>query len=108
MIERKLAARHLGEGSLALYDLSSSYFEGTHCPLGKIGYSRDGKKNKLQVNYGLMTTRQGCPISVSVYEGNTSDTKTLMPQVIEAQGVLRSRARGARRGPRHDLAQGDR
>ena len=82
-IEKKLAARHLGEGSLALYDFSSSYFEGTHCPLGKIGYSRDGKKNKLQVNYGLMTTRQGCPISVSVYEGNTSDTKTLMPQVMK-------------------------
>ena len=82
-IERKLSVRHLGEGSLALYDLSSSYFEGTHCPLGKIGYSRDGKKNKLQVNYGLMTTRQGCPISVSVYEGNTSDTKTLMPQVTK-------------------------
>ena len=81
MIERKLAARHLGEGSLALYDLSSSYFEGTHCPLGRIGYSRDGKKNKLQVNYGLLTTRSGCPISVSVYEGNTADAKTLMPQV---------------------------
>lgn len=81
VIERKLAAKHLAEGSLALYDLSSSYFEGTHCPLGKIGYSRDRKKNRLQVNYGLMTTRQGCPISVSVYEGNTSDTKTLMPQV---------------------------
>ena len=49
--------------------------------MGKIGYSREGKKNKLQVNYGLMTTREGCPISISVYEGNTSDTKTLMPQV---------------------------
>ncbi len=73
----------MGEGSLALYDLSSSYFEGTHCPLGKIGYSRDSKQNKLQVNYGLMTTRQGCPISVSVYEGNTADTKTLMPQVAK-------------------------
>jgi len=83
VIERKLAARHLGEGSLALYDLSSSYFEDTHCPLGKIGYSRDGKKNKLQVNYGVMTTRQGCPISASVYEGNTADTKTLMPQVTK-------------------------
>ena len=81
MIERKLAARHLGEGSLALYDLSSSYFEGTHCPLGRIGYSRDGKKNKLQVNYGLLTTRSGCPISVSVYEGHTADANTLMPQV---------------------------
>jgi hypothetical protein len=83
MIERKLAARHLQHGSLALYDLSSSYFEGTHCPLGKIGYNRDGKKNKLQVNYGLLTTREGCPVAVSVYEGNTGDAKTLMPQVAK-------------------------
>src|ERR1019366_2068964 len=92
LIERKLAARHLGEGSLALYDLSSSYFEGTHCPLGRIGYNRDRKKNKLQVNYGLLTTRLGCPISVSVYEGNTADAKTLMPQVTklrEAFGLER-------------------
>jgi transposase len=80
-IERKLAARHLKEGALALYDLSSSYFEGKCCPLGKIGHSRDGKKNKLQVNYGLLTAQNGCPIAISVYEGNTSDTKTLMPQV---------------------------
>jgi len=80
-IERKLAARHLREGALALYDLSSSYFEGTHCPLAKIGYSRDGKKNKLQVNYGLLTARNGCPLAVSVYEGNTADASTLMPQV---------------------------
>ena len=83
LIERKLAARHFSEGSLALYDLSSSYFEGTHCPLGRIGYNRDRKKNKLQVNYGLLTTRLGCPISVSVYEGNTADAKTLMPQVTK-------------------------
>ena len=83
LIERKLAARHLGEGTLALYDLSSSYFEGTHCPLGKIGHNRDGKKNKLQVNYGLLTTRTGCPVAVSVYEGNTGDAKTLMPQVTK-------------------------
>jgi len=81
LIERKLAARHLSEGALALYDLSSSYFEGTHCPLAKIGHNRDGKKNKLQVNYGLLTTREGCPVAVSVYEGNTADAKTLMPQV---------------------------
>jgi hypothetical protein len=83
LIERKLAARHLSEGALALYDLSSSYFEGTHCPLGKIGHNRDGKKNKLQVNYGLLTTRTGCPVAVSVYEGNTGDAKTLMPQVAK-------------------------
>lgn len=82
-IERKLAARHLHSGALALYDLSSSYFEGTHCPLGKIGHNRDGKKNKLQVNYGLLTTRTGCPVAVSVYEGNTGDAKTLMPQVTK-------------------------
>jgi len=82
-IERKLAARHLGEGALALYDLSSSYFEGTHCPLAKIGYNRDGKKNTLQVNYGLLTNRVGCPVALSVYEGNTGDAKTLMPQVAK-------------------------
>ena len=80
-IERKLAARHLQEGSLALYDLSSSYFEGTHCPLAKLGHSRDGKKGTLQVNYGLLTNQVGCPVAVSVYEGNTGDAKTLMPQV---------------------------
>jgi transposase len=80
-IERKLAARHLEQGSLALYDLSSSYFEGQCCPLAKIGHNRDGKKNKLQVNYGLLTTRGGCPVAVSVYEGNTNDAKTLLPQV---------------------------
>jgi hypothetical protein len=80
-IERKLAARHLKEGGLALYDLSSSYFEGKCCSLAKIGHSRDGKKNKLQVNYGLLTARDGCPVSISVYEGNTGDAKTLMPQV---------------------------
>ena len=80
-IEKKLAARHLSEGSLALYDLSSSYFEGNSCPLAKIGYSRDGKRNTPQVNYGLLTTRAGCPVAISVYEGNTADVSTLMPQV---------------------------
>jgi hypothetical protein len=80
-IQKKLAARHLSEGSLALYDLSSSYFEGQCCPLAKIGYSRDGKRNTPQVNYGLLTTRAGCPVAISVYEGNTADASTLMPQV---------------------------
>jgi transposase len=80
-IQKKLAARHLSEGSLALYDLSSSYFEGHCCPLAKIGYSRDGKRNTPQVNYGLLTTRAGCPVAISVYEGNTADASTLMPQV---------------------------
>jgi hypothetical protein len=83
VIEKKLAARHLSEGALALYDLSSSYFEGTCCPLAKIGYSRDGKRNTPQVNYGLLTTRAGCPVAISVYEGNTADASTLMPQVTQ-------------------------
>lgn len=82
-IEKKLAARHLEHGALALYDLSSSYFEGSHCPLAKIGYSRDGKRNKPQVNYGLLTDRRGCPVAVSVYPGNVSDAKTLLPQVLK-------------------------
>ena len=82
-IEKKLAARHLSEGALALYDLSSSYFEGNCCPLAKIGYSRDGKRNTPQVNYGLLTTRAGCPVAISVYEGNTADASTLMSQVTQ-------------------------
>ena len=77
-IEKKLAARHLRAGGLVLYDLSSSYFEGQCCPLAKRGYGRDGKKNKLQVNYGLLTDPRGCPVSVSVYEGNTADSETLL------------------------------
>jgi hypothetical protein len=82
-IEKKLAARHLKTGGLALYDLTSSYFEGKTCSLAAIGHNRDGKKNKLQVNYGLLTDRRGCPVAVSVYEGNTNDSKTLMPQVAK-------------------------
>ncbi len=81
-IQAKLAARHLQAGSLVLYDLSSSYFEGTTCPLARLGYNRDGKAGKLQVNYGLLTDQRGCPVAVSVHEGNTADTLTLMPQVV--------------------------
>jgi transposase len=81
VIEAKLAARHLASGSMVLYDLSSSYFEGTSCPLAALGHNRDGKKGKLQVNYGLLTDRRGCPIAVSVYKGNTGDSTTFLPQV---------------------------
>ena len=80
-IQKKLATRHLSEGGLVLYDLSSSYFEGSCCPLAKIGYSRDGRPGTLQVNYGLLTDARGCPVAVSVYEGNVSDSLTLMPEV---------------------------
>ena len=80
-IQKKLAARHLTEGGLVLYDLSSSYFEGTCCPLAKLGYSRDGKRGLLQVNYGLLTDARGCPVAVSVHEGNVADSQSLMPEV---------------------------
>ena len=76
-IEKKLAHRHLAEGGIVLYDLTSSYFEGVTCPLAALGYNRDGKKGKLQVNYGLLTDDRGCPVAVSVFPGNTSDSKTV-------------------------------
>ena len=80
-IEKKLASRNLKEGGLVLYDLSSSYFEGEACLLAARGHDRDGKKGKLQVNYGLLTDSRGCPVSVSVHSGNTADPTTLLPQV---------------------------
>ncbi|MFH1842674.1 MAG: IS1634 family transposase [bacterium] len=78
-IEKKLAARHLKEGGLVLFDLTSSYFEGVTCPLA--AHNRDGKKGKLQVNWGLLSDDRGRPVAVSVFKGNTGDPKTLMPQV---------------------------
>ena len=80
-IQNKLAQRHLRDGGLVLYDLSSSYFEGTTCPLARLGYSRDGKKGLLQVNYGLLTDARGCPVAVSVHEGNVSDSATFLTEV---------------------------
>ena len=80
-IHKKLAARHLDAGALVLYDLSSSYFEGSCCPLAKLGYSRDGRKGMLQVNYGLLTDARGCPVAVSVHEGNVADSQTLLPEL---------------------------
>ena len=80
-IQKKLATRHLKEDSLVLYDLSSSYLEGSHCPLARLGYSRDRKRGTLQVNYGLLTDDRGCPVAVSVHAGNTSDSTTFMPEV---------------------------
>jgi len=80
-IEDALAKRHLGEGTLVLYDLSSTYFEGRHCPLARLGYSRDGKPHKLQIVFGLLTDGGGCPVSVEVFEGSTADPKTLPAQI---------------------------
>jgi transposase len=64
-----------------MLDLSSSYFEGATCPLAQLGYSRDGKKGKSQVNYGLLTDARGRPVAVSVYAGNTADPQTLLPEI---------------------------
>jgi len=84
-IEKRLAKRHLAAGGLVLFDLTSSYFEGVTCPLAKLGYSRDGKPGTLQVNWGLLTDARGCPVAVSVFEGNTGDPKTLLPQVAKVR-----------------------
>jgi transposase len=80
-IERELAKRQLADGALVLYDLTSTYFEGRHCPLGKLGHSRDDKSGKPQIVFGLLTNAMGCPVAVEVFAGNTSDPKTVASQV---------------------------
>jgi hypothetical protein len=80
-IEDRLARRHLRDGELVLYDVSSSYFEGRTCPLAKLGYSRDGKRGTLQIVYGLLCDRAGRPITVEVFSGELHDDKTLPAQI---------------------------
>jgi transposase len=80
-IETALARRHLQNGTLVLYDVSSSYMEGRCCPLAKRGYSRDGKKGTLQIVYGLLCAPDGCPVAIEVFDGNTGDPTTLGPQI---------------------------
>jgi len=80
-IETTLAKRHLQNGTLVLYDVSSSYMEGRCCPLAQRGYSRDGKKGSLQIVYGLLCAPDGCPVAIEVFEGNTADPMTLAPQI---------------------------
>jgi len=80
-IEKKLAERHLKDGTLVLYDVTSSYYEGRCCPLAKFGHNRDGKKGRVQIVYGLLCSSDGCPIAIEVFEGNTSDPKTLSAQI---------------------------
>jgi Transposase DDE domain len=80
-IERALARRHLGEGTLVLYDVSSSYFEGRSCPLAQLGYSRDRKPGPSQIFYGLVCAPDGCPIAVEVFAGSLHDDKTLSAQI---------------------------
>ena len=86
-IEAALARRHLGEGTLVLYDVSSTYFEGHCCPLARYGHSRDERRGNPQIVFGLLADAQGCPVAVEVFEGNTADPKTVAAQI----GKLRER-----------------
>ena len=80
-IEQALARRHLENGTLVLYDVTSTYFEGRTCPLARLGYSRDGKRGKLQIVFGLLCTVEGCPVAVEVFDGNVGDPSTLPHQI---------------------------
>jgi hypothetical protein len=80
-IERALARRHLSDGTMLLYDVTSTYLEGRCCELARLGYSRDGQRDKLQIVVGLMCTAAGCPVAVEVFEGNTGDPTTLGEQI---------------------------
>jgi transposase len=80
-IEKQLAARHLADGSLVLCDVTSTYFEGRACPLAHLGHSRDDKRGTLQIVFGLLCNREGCPVAVEVFDGNTADPMTLAPQI---------------------------
>jgi Transposase DDE domain len=84
-IETALARRHLQNGTLVLYDVTSTYFEGRTCPLAQYGHDRDGK-NKLQIVFGLLCTGEGCPVAVEVFEGNVGDPSTLESQVSKLKG----------------------
>ena len=79
-IERTLAAKHIEDGSLVLCDLTSVYFEGTECPLAKRGYSRDGRRGKLQIVFALLCDRDGCPVAAEVFRGNTADPGAVASQ----------------------------
>ena len=85
-IERSLARRHLAEGALVLYDLTSVYLEGRKCPLAQRGHSRDGKRGKLQIEFGLLCDAEGCPVAVEVFAGNTADPMTVGAQIGKLRG----------------------
>lgn len=80
-VEDALAARHLAGGTLVLYDVSSAAFEGRTCPLGAIGHPKDGVRGRLQIVYGLLTSKAGIPVAIEVFKGNTGDPKTVAAQV---------------------------
>ena len=115
-IQGKLARRLFRDDALVLFDLSSTYVEGEHCPLARRGHNRDGKRGKLQVNFGLLCDVRGRPAAVSVYPGNTGDTRTILPEVQRLQkrfGLPGSQprhqvrsCRGHEQRPRHPAHEG--
>jgi hypothetical protein len=88
-IEAKLAHRHLQDGSLILYDVSSSFYTGTHCRLARFGHNRDGKNGYPQIVYGLLCNAEGCPVAIEVFEGHTADPTTLQAQVTKIRERFR-------------------
>jgi Transposase DDE domain len=82
-IEKAFAKRHLSNGTLVLYDVSSTYFEGRTCELAKFGHNRDGKRGKLQIVFGLLCSQDGCPVAIEVFEGNVGDPSTLPTQIAK-------------------------
>ncbi|TFH55394.1 MAG: IS1634 family transposase, partial [Gemmatimonadales bacterium] len=85
IIEKKLAKRHLTNGVLILYDLTTVYLEGSKCELGRYGHGKEGRNNKLQIQVGLLCTQEGIPVSVQVFEGNTGETLTLQEQILKVK-----------------------
>ena len=95
-VETALARKHLRDGMLVLYDVSSSYVEGRCCELAQRGYNRDGKKGKLQIVYGLLCAPDGCPVAIEVFEGNTADPRTLAAQIDKVKHCAWCRCTAAR------------
>ncbi|MCI2974933.1 MAG: hypothetical protein MP439_02520 [Ferrimicrobium sp.] len=85
-IEAEPAKRHLEDGTLVLYDMSSAAFEGKTCPLGKRGHPKDGVRGRLQIVYGLLATKEGVPIAILVFAGNTGEPTTIAQQVEKLKG----------------------
>src|SRR5262249_9647576 len=88
-IEARLAKRHLSPSGLAMFDLSSSWVEGRHCPLADLGYSRGGQKGKKQIEYGLLTDPAGRPVAIRVFPGNTSDSEAFSEVVKTVRDTFR-------------------
>ena len=101
VVEKHLAQRHLGDGALVLYDLTSVYLEGRCCPLARHGHSRDGKRGKLQIEFGLLCDREGRPVAVEVFEGNTADPQDPGASGGQAAAAFRTLEGRAGGRPRH-------